>query len=84
MVSTWRYAVTVTDVGQERVYEIREVYYFAGALSWTKDPISPSGESWSEVCHDLELMASDAGTGEVLNITDQNNPFWEFESLTKD
>jgi hypothetical protein len=69
--TTWRYAVSrerQPDGGE--CYAIREVYTDdeSGALSWSVDAMTPSGESWLDLVADLTRMTG-AISGHVLDLT---------------
>lgn len=74
--STWQYAVTVTRIGSESIYEVREVYSETDQhrLSWTADAVGPSGSTWQEFQDDLALMVKDTARLRVLDITNPDEP----------
>lgn len=75
--TTWRYGMTVFRSKHGDIYEVREIYTGTGGkLSWTADPVSPTGETWGEVVEALIQMQTDVLTMRVLDITDPDKPQW--------
>lgn len=61
--SSWNYRMTreTVEEGGEKVYlfAVREIYYGDdGSLSWTADPIAPTGESWWEMADTLARFST--------------------------
>lgn len=70
---TWNYRIVrdVHKVGDEEHEEftIREVYYDDGRIvSWTKDPMYPSGDTWIE-CADNHAMMGRACGQPIVDIS---------------
>jgi hypothetical protein len=57
--SHWNYRLTVQTCDDVSLWEVREIYYAddGSVTSWSKDPITASGESWLECADDLSRMA---------------------------
>ena len=54
--ATWEYRVEERVVGDNRWYEIIEVYYEKGKAVGTSDAVHPTGDSVEDLRKDLELM----------------------------
>lgn len=61
----WHYQATRNKDG---MYEVREVFHIEGKTSWTANPISPFGETKTELIHDIERMLMDVDSLPVLDI----------------
>jgi hypothetical protein len=59
----WNYRLTVQTVDDTEVWEVREIYYDASGnvASWTKEPVTASGETWLECSDDLSRMSGVIG-----------------------
>lgn len=52
-----------------RLYDIHEVYYDKGKLSWTKEPVTPNGmESLRDLRVSLSMMLADALKHPIMEI----------------
>lgn len=51
----WNYQI-VKEMGE---YTIREVVYMDESKLWTKDEVSPNGESRNEMRHSIEMYVKD-------------------------
>ena len=54
--TTWEYRVQEKVAGDNRWYEIIEVYYEKGKVVGTTDAVHPVGDSVEDLRQDLELM----------------------------
>ena len=55
---SWNYRVTRVLVGEEFLYEIREVYYndHGQPTGWTEKPVHPLAETMGDLAADLRQM----------------------------
>ena len=55
---SWNYRVTRVPVGEEFLYEIREVYYndHGQPTGWTERPVAPLAETMGDLAADLRQM----------------------------
>ena len=79
MTTTWRYAMTREVHSGEVVYAIREVFTSTmsdgqSRMSYTDQPVTPSGGTWVECGEDLVLMSRAVG-GPILDLSD-DEPEW--------
>jgi len=54
--TTWEYRVEERVAGDNRWYEIIEVYYEKGEVVGTTDAVPPTGYTLEDLRQDLELM----------------------------
>lgn len=68
---TWRYQLTKETINGHDEYAVREVYFDdeGNLTSWTKDPITLTGDSQQEILEDLIRIRTDIKRGGVLDIT---------------
>lgn len=69
---TWRYQITRErgTFPNEYSYTIREVFVDSdGQVSWTRDPILPSGENREDLIWILRHMLQDAEAHATLDVT---------------
>ena len=68
-ITTWRYALSREHLDGDDAFFIREIYEDTdGGLSWSENPIAPTGSSWWEIADDLTRM-SGACSRTVLDLT---------------
>lgn len=82
-VATWHYIICreCDDEGED-YYSIREYYPGPELGSWTEEPMTPQGDSWSELVTDLTYMLN-AVSRQVLDFTHDPPRFVDAHQLPR-